>query len=221
MRWVRGVDLGQLLRESPRPPVEPAVQGLAQVAEALDALHRAGLVHRDVKPSNVLVEGGAAVPRDARPVRWFLADFGIARKIDQTTDLTGRGFLGTVPYTAPERFEGSPATPSSDIYSFGCLAYEVLVGEPPFGRTAAEVALAHGRRTQPHRRQVLPPRLRAAFAAGLAGRPGDRPLTAERFVTSLREALDGLPPTTRIPISGAGSADPGDAPTVTGTEGIA
>ncbi|GAB3192355.1 hypothetical protein GCM10027261_04880 [Geodermatophilus arenarius] len=188
MRYVDGVDLGHLLLTSPRPSVEDALTGLAQVAGALDAVHRGGLVHRDVKPSNVLLAGGRFEAAPGAEVQWFLTDFGIARRLDQTTDLTGRAFLGTVPYTAPERFSGAPATPASDVYSFSCLAYEVLIGHPPFGRTAGQVLSAHAGRRAPEDDAALAPGLRAALQAGLASRPEDRPGTATELVAAMQRS---------------------------------
>ncbi|MGY1709836.1 serine/threonine-protein kinase [Geodermatophilus sp. SYSU D00758] len=215
MRWIDGTDLAQLLRASPRPPVGHVLTGLAGVAGALDAVHRAGLVHRDVKPANVLIARGRFEPPPGGEVQWFLTDFGIARRIDQTTDLTGRAFLGTVPYTAPERFDGAAATPASDIYAFTCLVHEVLLGHPPFGRTAGQVLGAHAR-GEPPRDDGLPPAVRAALRTGLAMRPEDRPPTALELVRSMRRAGLGGLPAPSPPGEGAGEATlpPGGAAAV-------
>lgn len=153
------------------------VRIVAQVAAALDALHERDLVHRDVKPANVLLE------RDGNAA---LADFGLARgAADTVLTQTGR-VSGTVDYLAPEVIRGEPATPLSDIYALGCLAYECLSGEPPFAeRSVAEAILAH-LEAEPAR---LASPLSAAVLLALAKDPARRPPTATAYALMLRVSL--------------------------------
>jgi eukaryotic-like serine/threonine-protein kinase len=133
MPYVPGRNLDDRLAEGPLP-VPELVQILAEVASGLDALHRAGLVHRDVKASNVLLdERGSAV----------LTDFGLAKR-DDWSRLTKMGqVMGTVDYIAPELLRGENATPASDVYPLGCVTYEMVAGRPPFQGGTFEVGMAH------------------------------------------------------------------------------
>jgi serine/threonine-protein kinase len=155
----------------------------AEVAQALDELHGAGIVHRDVKPSNVLLGDDGAV----------LADFGLARTAD-ATQLTRDGHVvGSVHYLAPELIEGAPATPASDVYAFACLLYEAVSGAPPFaGRNEAEVGYAHLVEAPP--RPDLPAPAADALLLGLAKDPGERPTTATALVRMLTVANTPVPP---------------------------
>ena len=135
MPLYRGGTLSDRLAADIRLSLDETVEIAAQLGKGLDALHSRGIVHRDVKPSNVLLDGvGIAA----------LADFGLARGVN-STQLTHDGQLvGTAQYLAPELIEGVEATPASDIYALGCVLYECVVGEPPFtGRGPAEVGFAH------------------------------------------------------------------------------
>jgi eukaryotic-like serine/threonine-protein kinase len=160
----------------------------AQLARGLDALHTAGILHRDVKPSNVLLEedGTAA-----------LADFGLARAPDSTR-LTHEGqLLGSLHYLAPELIEGAEATVASDVYALGCLMYEALVGEPPFaGRSAAEIGYAQLAEAPPdprERRPELSPELAAALLSPLEKEPSARPTTATALARMLHLARSASP----------------------------
>lgn len=138
-QFIAGGDLGVYLRD--RGPMTPgdALRVCAQVADALDDAHRAGVVHRDVKPTNVLVRD-----RDADEPHVYLCDFGIAR--DGTDGLTKAGAVaGTWSYLAPENGRGVPASTSSDLYAVGCLLWATLTGAPPYRGTDVEIALAHQR----------------------------------------------------------------------------
>jgi serine/threonine-protein kinase len=132
MKWVDATRLSQRL------PIAPAraARIAAQVAEALDAVHAAGFVHRDVKPGNVLV--GATD-------RAYLTDFGLAKEISGDPGLTDEGrWLGTVGYAAPEQIRGRPAGERSDVYSLGATLYEAVTGTPPYpGRSDADTMQAH------------------------------------------------------------------------------
>jgi len=162
--------------------VDQVVRAAAEIAQALDALHAAGIVHRDVKPSNVLLGGDGAV----------LADFGLARGVD-STQLTHDGqLLGTAHYLAPELIEGAAATPASDVYAFACLVYEAATGAPPFaGRNEAEIGYAHLVEDPP--RPDLPGELPDAILLGLAKDPRDRPTSATALHRMLRAASKPSP----------------------------
>jgi tetratricopeptide (TPR) repeat protein len=134
MRYVDGSDLGSLLERERRLAPERALAVLAQVAGALDAAHRRGLVHRDVKPANVLLD------RDGHA---YLTDFGISKRLGGTLTDTAR-ILGTLDYLAPEQIRGGPVDGRSDVYALGCVLYECLAGVPPFRRESeAETLWAH------------------------------------------------------------------------------
>ncbi len=126
MRYIEGEDLGSLLRrEGPLGP-DRAVQILEQVADALDAAHARGLLHRDVKPANVLLDVAG---------RAYLADFGLARELGADQRLTQPGqLLGTLAYASPEQIDGRPLDGRTDVYALGCVAWECLTGQPPFAR---------------------------------------------------------------------------------------
>jgi serine/threonine protein kinase len=127
MELVDGSDLRQLLRDEGRLEPERAVSLLEQVAGALDAAHAAGLVHRDVKPGNILL--GATEGRELA----YVCDFGLARHVSSVSSLTGdRGFVGTIDYVPPEHIEGGTIDGRADVYSLGCVLYECLAGGRPF-----------------------------------------------------------------------------------------
>jgi len=185
MRFVQGEDLGERLRRGPLEPAA-AVRIVEQLAAALDSAHAAGLVHRDVKPSNTLLAEGDFV---------YLVDFGIVRSLASDTVLTAaNGVVGTAGYLAPERIVGSGEDHRSDVYSLACVLHECLTGERPFtGATAAAVIAAHLHAPVP-----LPsahdPRLRpfdAVVAAGMAKDPAERPRSAGAFARLAGEALRG------------------------------
>jgi serine/threonine protein kinase len=140
MRFVDGPDLSSLLRE--RGPLAPreAIAILIQIGDALDAAHQRGLVHRDVKPANVMLEPRAAAGWDA-----YLTDFGLAKPRDDSTDRTLSGeILGTVDYMAPEQIDGGPLDGRADIYAFGCMVYRCLTGNLPYKRdTPTATVMAH------------------------------------------------------------------------------
>ena len=167
--------LARLLEAGPLAPVRAAAL-VTDVAAALDALHGRGLVHRDVKPSNVLVD------LDGRAQ---LADFGLATARDWTRLTQGGALVGTPHYVAPELVAGEAATGASDVYSLGCVAYHCLVGRPPFGgRSLLEVGYAHLAEEPP------PPALAAPLAeaclAALAKEPSARPPSATAYALLLR-----------------------------------
>jgi serine/threonine protein kinase len=136
MRLVHGPDLGRLVREGGPLPERRALRLIGQIASALDAVHDRGIVHRDIKPQNVLVWNA-----DHPDEHVFLTDFGIAKALDETVGLTRGGALGTPGYMAPELLGGQKPTPLCDQYSLACLAYEVLSGHLPFEGEPADAEL--------------------------------------------------------------------------------
>jgi predicted Ser/Thr protein kinase len=183
MRLVPGTTLAALLRDGSLD-AEHALRLLRQVADALDAAHAIGLVHRDVKPRNVLVgEDGRA----------YLADFGLTR-MGADPELTASGELfGTVAYLAPEVIRGEDATAASDRYAFGAMVYECLAGEVVFARPSdAAVLYAHTSEPPPRisdRRTELPPALDAVFERALAKAPLERQPSAAAIVDAVERAL--------------------------------
>jgi eukaryotic-like serine/threonine-protein kinase len=158
----------------------------AQIARGLDALHAGGVLHRDVKPSNVLIAGDGTAA---------LSDFGIARGPD-STQLTRDGqLLGTPQYLAPELIEGAAASTASDIYAFGCVLYECLTGLTPFGgRAASEIGYAHLVERPPDpraHRPELPAAVTPALLSALEKQPSARPTTATALARMLH--LAGTP----------------------------
>jgi Protein kinase domain len=185
MRLVDGIDLGTLLKSE--GALEPArsVAICAQIAAALDAAHARGLVHRDVKPSNVLLDASEHV---------YLADFGLTRSLDDEAGAAGEDrSIGTPAYLAPEQLEGRPAAGRADVYSLGCLLYECLTGEPVFPRASRlAVAWAHLEEEPPRpseRRVGLPEAIDAVVERALAKDPEDRFATCGDLVAAAEDAL--------------------------------
>ncbi|MGE5274352.1 MAG: protein kinase domain-containing protein [Verrucomicrobiota bacterium] len=183
MRFVRGTDLAELLARERSLDLETALGILEQVAGALDAAHARGLVHRDVKPANVLLEETTG--------RVYLSDFGIAKQTD-APGLTRTGyFLGTVDSAAPEQIQGLTVGPPADVYALGCTLYECLTGKTPFDRgTAVATLRAHLFDPPPPLPPELglPDELDAVIARALAKEETERPQTCGELVQALREA---------------------------------
>lgn len=188
MRYVRGRDLRALLDRSGPLPLDQAFRIAAQVASALDAAHAHDLVHRDVKPGNVLVAAG--IDSDD-PEHVYLTDFGLTKRALAPTGFTSAGqFVGTLDYVAPEQIAGRPVDRRCDVYSLACVVHEMLTGTPPFRRND-DVALlwAHQYDAPPApsaRRPELGPAADAVMARALAKSPEDRFGTCRRFVAELR-----------------------------------
>ncbi|GHG19729.1 MULTISPECIES: serine/threonine-protein kinase [Amycolatopsis] len=190
MRLVEGRDLKELLEDGPLDPAR-AAGIVAQVAGALDAAHADGLVHRDVKPSNVLVTSADFV---------YLVDFGIARSMTaEGTSITGTGnVIGTLDYMAPERFGDAPITGLVDVYALACVFFECLTGHRPFPAEGAAAQMgAHLTAPPPvlsRARPGLPPALDAVVARGMAKDPADRYPTAGAFADAVRAAVTAPAP---------------------------
>src|SRR3954468_14216189 len=193
MRYVAGIDLKALLRREGALAPERAIAVAAQVADALDAAHRRGLVHRDVKPSNVLLDHA-----DGRE-HAYLADFGLTRSTSDRGPADAR-FTGTVDYVAPEQIRGDAVDGRADEYGLACLLFECLTGTVPY-RSASGVGALFAHLEEPvprvgERRVGLPADLDGVFARALAKDPGDRFDTCSELVDAARDPL-GLQPSAR------------------------
>jgi serine/threonine-protein kinase len=182
MRWVEGTDLHKELRAHGRIEAQRAAAIVGQVAGALDAAHTAGLVHRDVKPANVLLSGDHA----------YLADFGLTRFANSETNVTTGGhFLGTVDYMAPEQFKPGPSDARADVYALGCVLYAALTGKPPFIReTVPQTMLAH-LHDPPPVAVGAGPEFNRVLARALAKNPEDRFPSAGDFGRATLAAAEG------------------------------
>ena len=193
MRFVRGGDLQLVLeREGALAPARAAAF-ISPVASALDAAHDVGLVHRDVKPANILVDA-----RPGRPDHVYLSDFGVSKGVTASVSLTGTGqFLGTPDYSAPEQIEGKVVDGRTDQYALACVAYQLLTGTTPFERDQGmAVLLAHLSQSPPSlgsRQPDLPGAADQVLARALAKAPENRFGSCRDFADALREAL-GLAP---------------------------
>jgi serine/threonine protein kinase len=194
MRYVSGTDLRQMLKKRGRILPATAVFLLGQAARALDAAHRRGLVHRDVKPGNLLIEHG---DEDNDPDHVYLTDFGITKHVTSRSGLTATGqFMGTIDYVAPEQIQGAPTAGLADQYSLGCVLYECLTGRVPFEKDLdAAIIFAHVMEspTMPSAlRPDLPPGLDEVFARVLAKQPDNRYGSCREFIDAARVALGDL-----------------------------
>jgi DNA-binding beta-propeller fold protein YncE/tRNA A-37 threonylcarbamoyl transferase component Bud32 len=193
MRLVDGVDLRSLVEAS--GPLDPAhaVRVLAGIAAGLDAAHARGLVHRDVKPANVLIE------RDGDAERVFLTDFGISRLAGSGESLTTTGeFFGSVDFVAPEQIEGEPLDRRTDVYALGGVLHFVLTAQPPFPReTELAKLFAHANAPPPRPSEVvpgLPPAIDDVVAKAMAKRPKDRYGSAGELAAAAAAALGAPAP---------------------------
>src|SRR6266496_5858943 len=193
MRYVQGMDLKSLIQRDGALGLERALWILTQVASALDAAHGAGLVHRDVKPGNILI-ATAQEPGSAEHV--YLSDFGLTKRTASDSGVTATGqFVGTLDYAAPEQFEGGPLDARTDVYSLGCVFYECLTGEVPYRReNEAGLVYAHLLAPPPkvtEKRPELPPKLDSVIAKAMAKSPDERFLTAGQLARAARQAVPG------------------------------
>jgi serine/threonine protein kinase len=184
MAYVSGPSLEARLEREGLLPLEDVTRIASEVGTALDTLHRAGIVHRDVKPSNVLFgEEGSAL----------LTDFGLAKGRAYTLLTRPGQAMGTLDYMAPELIRGRPASPAADIYSLGCVVYECITGAPPFAhRSVFEIGTAHLEEEPPDLASVRPDAtasLHWTVTRALAKEPDERPPTATAYAHMLRLAV--------------------------------
>jgi serine/threonine-protein kinase len=176
MRLVEGGDLKRRLRERGPLPPEEAVELLGQVADALDAAHGAGIVHRDVKPQNILLEGERA----------YLTDFGLAKALGDSGVLSGASIAGTAEYMSPEQWRGRDVGPAADVYSLGCVLYEAITGIVPFARRDGEA--------EPR----MPRGLDRVIERAVAKDPAERYPSAGELIEAARERQGDSPAATRV-----------------------
>ena len=189
MQFIRGEDLAAILRRDGRLRPYRAIDVCRQVASALDAAHAMGLIHRDVKPANVLIEGRNA----------FLTDFGLTKQAGTHTQLTRAGdMVGTIHYVAPEQIEGRKVSARSDVYSLGCLLYHCLSGQVPFAHeTDVAVIYAHLSEQPPklsELRPELPEGLDAIMAKALDKSPDRRFPSCGDMISAARAVIDAAGP---------------------------
>ena len=191
--FVRGRTLERRLEDEGRLSIPEAVRIVAEIAAGLDALHRAEIIHRDVKPSNVMLDAKEAAA---------LTDFGLAKGRAYTVLTKPGQVMGTLDYLAPEVLRGADATPASDIYALGCLAFECIAGRAPFADTSLfELAAAHLNLDPPDPtagREDAPAGLSWGILQAIAKEPSQRPPTATAYAHMLGFAagLRGSSPTT-------------------------
>jgi len=230
MRYVSGGDLKALLVTSGPLAPDRAVALLTPIARALDAAHARGLVHRDVKPANILLQRSAA----GEVEHVYLSDFGVMKHTASVSGLTGTGALvGTIDYMAPEQIEGKDVSSQTDVYALGCLFYQSITGHVPFQRESEAAALwAHMHEAVEPASNVkrdVPPAVDAVISRALAKDPADRFASCEEFIRACGRALEAgapqpaafddalagatvaepTPPPVRVPVSTPPVSDPG------------
>jgi serine/threonine protein kinase len=208
MQYINGVDVRHKLQSGQALPPATAAEITRQVGSALDAAHCAGLIHRDVKPGNILVGGEPGAEHV------YLGDFGVSRRFAHPSDVTRPGsVIGTPDYAAPEQHLGKPIDHRADVYSLGCVLFEMLTGRKPYkGETMAAVAIAHCERPIPSARAIetrVPAGLDRVLQTAMAKDPDNRYQSAGELgsaaVTAARDAED--------PIWEAGELRSGSSPT--------
>jgi serine/threonine protein kinase len=223
MQYVEGEDLKALLSREGRLDARRTVGILGQVASALDAAHTTGLMHRDIKPGNVMIAAG-------QPERCYLTDFGLSKNPSaDSIALTAQGeFVGTIDYTAPELVLGKGADARLDVYSLGCLFYECLAGGPPFPKERdVEVLYAHIQDPPPRVSAVrpdLPPALDDVIVKAMAKKPEDRFASCSAFIDAARTIVGEPapapgpppPPPVGVPVPAAAEGPPPPPPPAPG-----
>ena len=207
MRYVRGTDLKALLAEGPLDP-RRATGIVSQVAAALDAAHASGLVHRDIKPGNVLIEQAPGGERA------YLSDFGLTKRISSTSGITATGFIvGTLDYIAPEQVQGAAVDARTDVYALACVLFHALSGRVPFERDNDMAKMyAHANLPAPSLREAapqVPPALEDVIQRGLAKDPDDRYASAGDLGRAAEAAVRGETPTVAERSVAVGAAAPG------------
>ena len=210
MRYLEGLGLDDLLKQRGETlSIQHSIAILEDVASALDYAHRRGIVHRDVKPSNIFITSIGAV----------LTDFGIVRVLDDVSRVTATGqALGTPEYMAPEQIKGEDVSPQTDVYALGIVAYEMLTGKVPFtGNTPFAIQEGHVHRTftPPHEiNSEIPPAINHVFERVLAKQPNNRYAQANDFVKALKQtrahSLSSAPSEKKEPKPAPPSAVPQD-----------
>jgi hypothetical protein len=207
MDFVYGHDLREVLSRSGALDPDRAVALLTQLAGALDAAHRRGLVHRDVKPANILI-----TVRDGEE-HAYLTDFGVAKRFDTASDLTARGaVVGTVDYMSPEQITGGEIDARTDVYALGCVFFQMLTGEVPYGRPNSVAKLfAHVHDPPPSLEGQLAelyPHFGPVIEQAMAKSPQERYLSAGDFARAAEAALRGMRYTGKQSAVGTGEAAP-------------
>ena len=207
MAFIEGTDLRALLKSGGALGPRRAVELVGQVASALDAAHSAGLVHRDIKPGNVLIGDGDHA---------YLTDFGLTKRTDSHTRMTETGtFVGTLDYIAPEQLEGKPVDARADVYSLGCVLYQLLTGEVPFPRNVDTAKMwAHVGEPPPLPTAVapkLPAKFDEVIARAMAKDPEERYPSAGDLARAAEAAAEGRDPDSPEHSVARGRAAPGGA----------
>jgi serine/threonine-protein kinase len=218
MRYVAGQDVRALIDRDGKLPAARTVEIIAQVASALDVAHANGLVHRDVKPANMLL---AATSDGTTAHHAYLSDFGLSKQSLSSPSLTRTGqFLGTLDYMSPEQISGRPVDGKTDLYALGCTAFEMLTGQPPFRREANLAVMWAQVSAEPPSirrwRPELSPAVDDVIGTALAKSPDDRQSTCTEFANALRSACGigpgGLaapaPPPTELAYAAGPAAEP-------------
>ncbi|HEX6676465.1 MAG TPA: Stk1 family PASTA domain-containing Ser/Thr kinase [Actinomycetes bacterium] len=200
MEYVEGRTLRDLLRIGGPPPADRAVGIAADVCDALAAAHARGLIHRDVKPGNVMLTGDGTVK---------VMDFGIARATSSQTLTQTHAVIGTAQYISPEQVEGRQVDARSDLYSVGCMLYEMLTGRVPFsGESPVAIAYRHVREDPVPPRRIdprIPPAFEAITMRAMAKNPDHRYQSAAEMRAELERALAGRPIAAAAAVGGIGA----------------
>src|SRR3954471_6670513 len=210
MELIQGMDLRALIAQRSRLDLPTASAIVAQIAAALDAAHASGLVHRDVKPANVLIAAAA-------PLHVYLTDFGLTKRTSSQSGITKTGlFVGTIDYAAPEQIKGWPVDARADVYAIGCVLFEMVAGQPPFRRENEYATMyAHTSEPPPALTSVAPGAphaLDGVIARALAKEPDDRFPSAGDFARAVNAAVAGQAPAEPERTVAVGRAAPPPAP---------
>src|SRR3954471_9731383 len=189
MELVQGMDMRALITTRGRIDLPTSAAMVNQIAAALDAAHASGLVHRDVKPANILIA-------DAQPLHVYLTDFGLTKRTSSQSGLTKTGlFVGTIDYAAPEQIKGWPVDARADVYALGCVLFEMVAGQPPFRRENEYATMyAHTSEPPPALSSMaagVTPALDVAVARALAKEPENRFQSAGDFARAVAAAVAG------------------------------